>query len=92
MAWFRCLVHGENFPFLMDGAWKLMGFYATRYVEAPSADAAEKAALELLKGEEALKCDADTPGLQNARVFFEEIEQVAKARPHGGFTFYAEEA
>lgn len=92
MPIFRCLMRGESFPFSVDGAWKTMGFYATRFVNAASADEAETAALNLLKEDSALIRDPNTPGLEHARIFFDEIEEVAAASaPNAGFVFFDEE-
>jgi hypothetical protein len=74
-------------------AWKSMGFYATRFVEAPSAQEAEMKVLGDLQNEGALARDPSTPGLQDARVFFEEIEEVPQATASNtGFTFFDENA
>ena len=92
MPLFRCLMRGENFPFDVDGAWKSVGFYATRFVDAASAEEAEAAALGLLKADPALARESSTPGLEHARVVFEEIEEVAAVTgPNAGFTFFEEE-
>ncbi|HEY1189613.1 MAG TPA: hypothetical protein VGE74_18345 [Gemmata sp.] len=76
MAWFRCFIRGENFPGELIGAAGPVGFYATRFVEAASPEAAEGAVLQALKAEPNL---APPPGYTpsgQARVFFEEIEEV----------------
>jgi hypothetical protein len=92
MAIFRCFIRGENFPFMMDGAWKSVGFYTTRFVEAPSAEAAEEVALLMLQGDQALARDPSTPGLERAQIFFDEIEEVSEAGvPNAGFTFFNED-
>jgi hypothetical protein len=92
MPIFRCLVRGERFPFMIDGAWKTIGFYTTRFVEADSPGAAEMVTLDLLQGEEALQREETAPGLEHAHVFFEEIEEVSEAGLNSGFIFFDEEA
>jgi hypothetical protein len=91
MAWFRCFARGESFP-IFEGKRGMWGFYTTRYVEATDAEDAELKALELLRNEPALQVEAGTPGVENAKVFFEEIEQVDRpGAPNAGFRFFAEE-
>lgn len=91
MPIFRCKIRGEHFPFLVDGAWRTMGFYTTRYVEAASEYDAEDVGLEALQDEEALQRDPSTPGLEAAQVYFEEIEEVAQAGAAEGFTLFDKE-
>jgi hypothetical protein len=92
MTIFRCLIRGESFPFMINGAWKAMGFYTTRFVEAATNEEAEMTALHLMQQEDALKREPGTTGLEGARLFFEEIEEVEGAKnPNAGFTFFEEE-
>jgi hypothetical protein len=90
MPIFRCLIRGENFPFLVDDAWRSMGFYTTRYVEAADEYDAEELGLEALQGDETLQRDPSTPGLEAAQVKFEKIEEVSQAGGNAGFTFFDE--
>lgn len=80
MPWFRCFVRGENFPGELIGEKGLVGFYLTRFVEAADAPDAEAVALNELKADPRL---APPPGYTptgQARVFFEEIEEVSPER------------
>ena len=80
MAWFRCFIRGENFPGQMIGSAGPVGFYVTRFVEATGATEAEVIALRVLRAEPSL---APPPGFTpsgQARVFFEEIEEVTADR------------
>ena len=36
MAWFRLFACGEDFPVIIDNNVEVVGFYTTRYIEAPS--------------------------------------------------------
>lgn len=90
MALFRCLVVGENFPGVLAGLQENVGFYATRFVEAPSETEAETKVLELLRSDEALDAPLDVRSA-TARVYFEQIHEVAddtERAPNGGFTFF----
>ena len=68
-----------------------VGFFVTRFVEADSVDQAEENALSLLRSEPKL---AQPPGYEpigEARVFFEEISEVALEDvpdPQSGFVFF----
>ena len=48
MAWFRCFIHGENFPGELIGSAVPVGFYVIRFVEADDAAEAETLALRAL--------------------------------------------
>lgn len=90
MPLFRCLICGENFPGTLVGKTSPVGFYATRFVEAASEEAAMAAALERLRAEEALEVPAELRN-EDARVFFEQILEVSpdtERVPDGGFTFF----
>lgn len=84
---------GENFPLKMDGKDRLMGFYTTRFVEAESAQEAEKVALEILRTEEPLiSVEADIGKAAGAMIFFEEVIEVDKiGLSDKGFTFFGME-
>src|SRR5579884_539933 len=91
MAWFRCLIRGEHFPGELAGEAQPVGFYVTRFVEAPDLEAAKIAVLQTLRADSKL---APPPGFTptgQSRVFFEEIvelaaEQVPAVQP--GFVWY----
>lgn len=91
MAWFRCFIRGENFPVQLVGGGGPLGFYVTRFVDASDAESAEVAALQGLRAEPKL---APPPGYVpsgEARVFFEEIVELAAERVpevQPGFVWY----
>ena len=90
MPTFRCLMRGENFPGIVLGEADPIGFYATRYVDAEYAGLAEVAALELLKRDPTLSVAPDAR-TKDAKVFFEEIEELAPGHvsgPNAGFSFF----
>jgi hypothetical protein len=89
MAWYRCLIRGENFPGAILGQKKTIGFYTTRVVEADSTEEAEMKALADLKKDKTLR----VPKMQRdpeAKVFFEEIAELNRrpVRKPLGFTFF----
>jgi hypothetical protein len=77
MAWFRCFIRGENFPGPLVGEAGAVGFYVTRFVEAADAEAAEVAALQTLRAEPKLSPPSGYTPSGKARVFFEEIAELA---------------
>ena len=58
MAWYLCELEGSNFAF-QDSKWPdgvaLLGFYASRMVEANSTEGAERAAIGLILDDPSLK-------------------------------------
>jgi hypothetical protein len=74
----------------MKGSKGLMGFYTTRWVEAPTADEAELIALEMLRSEYQFS-EKQKRKAPDARVYFEEIVEVApdsKRNPNSGATWF----
>jgi hypothetical protein len=77
VAWFRCLVRGENFPGEVIDQAGPVGFYVTRFIEATSADDAESRVLEALRKDPRLALPANLKPAGNTRVYFEETGEVA---------------
>ena len=95
MAWFKCFIHGQNFPGRLLGRKRsVVGFYTTRVVQASSADAAEMKAVALLRVDPSLKL-ARIFRTGEAKAYFESVEEIpahhrlVRRRPKG-FTFYVE--
>ena len=89
MAWFKCFAEGENFPaeFNPDGK-SLMGFFATRWVEAADPHSAELAAVDLLRAEYGHVAPPEA-WTEEAKVFVTEITEVAGCEgPNSGATWY----
>ena len=89
MTWFNCFVEGENFPGSLLGKSGLFGFFASRTVEAATAEDAEVAALGLLKSEPILAAGNRTSA-SDAKVYFTEIVEVdGPSGPNTGMTWFA---
>ena len=91
MKWYRCFIEGENFPGVLANTEELIGFYTTRFVEASTPEEAEMTALANLKNEESLQLPEGIAPPKNAKVHFEEIEEVSQSdvpEINAGFTFY----
>ncbi|MCW2004286.1 hypothetical protein FHY30_003085 [Xanthomonas arboricola] len=91
MSLFRCFIRGEHFPGSLLGESEPVGFYTTRFVEAPSALDAERAALALLRAEPEFELVRPEDRMEDAQVYFEKIEEVPEELgrgPDGGFTFF----
>jgi len=78
MAWFRLFACGEDFPVIIDGHVEIVGFYTTRYIEAPTQGEAEALCSELLFEDEDLKPPPGDWSDLESRIVFEEVEQVAQ--------------
>jgi hypothetical protein len=91
MAIFRCLIRGENFLGELIGQTTAVGFHATRFVDAPSTQEAERIVVAALREEPALTVNVE-PSTKNARVYFEKIEEVppeTERVPNAGFAFFS---
>ena len=88
MAWFKCLIEGENFPGNLIQQEGLVGFFTTRCVEAETADEAEMRALASLR-QEALFDLGGAAGPKDARVYFNTIVEIDEPLPpHSGATWF----
>jgi hypothetical protein len=91
MPLYRCFIRGENFPGELIGQTTAIGFHATRFVDAQSAQEAERIAVAALREDAALTVTVE-PRVKNAKVFFESIEEVASDTervPNTGFAFFS---
>jgi hypothetical protein len=89
--WFKCFIEGENFPGELIGEESMVGFCTTRYVEADSIEEAESKVMGNLRHEESLKLAEGVKPSEEAKVYFESIEEISKSEvPESdvGFTFY----
>jgi hypothetical protein len=90
MSLYRCFIRGENFPGELIGLTTAVGFHATKFVDAGSAEEAEGIAVAALRQDAALTVTAE-PRVKNAKVYFESIEEVpadTERVPDEGFTFF----
>jgi hypothetical protein len=91
MSWYKCFIAGENFPGAIIGESKPIGFYTTRYVEANNPEEAETRALTNLKNEQNLLPPPGVDRPNNAKVYFENIEEVERSEVNEtnlGFSFF----
>lgn len=91
MPCYKCFIAGENFPGELIGESKAIGFYTTLYVEANNLEAAEALALTNLKNEKRLTLPPNVVHPNNAKVFFESIEEIEHTEVSGtnlGFSFF----
>ena len=95
MPKFRAFIHGVNFQ-MRDSEFdanKLLGFYVTVFVEAESPNAAEYAAIHLLRASPKLHGTTLNPPDDPPRMFVEQVEPLAEwpsdcTIPLSGFAFY----
>ena len=90
MPLYRVVLNGQNFPGIILGEAGPIGFYTTRFVDADDPNAAETAALELLRSDRSLNVSTAHHTL-DARVLIEELDEVpaeTERIPNAGFTFY----
>ena len=90
LRWRRCFIRGENFPWQTPGGgFVLDGFYTTRWVQAETKEAAEMAALALLRSEDDFARPEGYAEPVNAKVYFEEIDEAVGPQTQGGATWFA---
>ncbi|MBU1384890.1 MAG: hypothetical protein KKG14_13970 [Alphaproteobacteria bacterium] len=75
MAWFKCLIEGENFPGTLIQQDGLVGFFVIRCVEAETEEEAEAKALAALKQEPMFDLGGAAKP-KDARVYFNEIVEI----------------
>ncbi len=75
MAWFKCLIEGEDFPGSLIQRDGLVGFYVIRCVEAGTEEEAETRALAELK-KEAMFDLGNAAKPKGAKVYFNEIVEI----------------
>ena len=78
MPWFRLFACGEDFPVIIDNNTEVVGFYTTRYIEAPTQGEAEALCSELLFDDEDLQPPPGDWSDIQPRIMFEEVTKVAE--------------
>ncbi len=76
MKRFRVFLRGENFLLSVEGTAKRLGFYTTRFLEAPDERAAEQQAVESLRQNEELRSGVLNDPSDPPMLFAEEIEEI----------------
>ena len=93
---YQVFVRGENFLINLYGVNQKMGFYTTRFVEAENEEAAEYAAMDMLRGDPKLVKGVLNEGSDPPMMYAEEIEELKSFKgfpvPGTGFAFYPEES
>ena len=97
MKKFRVLLRGENFLLKSEESVKRLGFYTTRFVEAPDKDGAEKCAVESIRKDDRLQECVLNDQSDPPMLFAEEIDEISsfetgKDQSLGGYTFYDDDA
>ncbi len=91
MPWFKCFIAGENLPGRLIGKRKPVGFYTTRFVQAPSPETVESLALDGLRKEKKLRLPAGVNRPKESMIYFEEIVKVDASEvknPPPGIVWY----
>ena len=90
---FRVFVRGQNFLINLDDRDQKVGFYTTRYVEAPNEEAAEYAVMDMLRGDPKLAKGVLNDKSDPPVMFAEEVEEIDSFAgvKIPGFAFYPDE-
>ncbi len=86
------MIRGENFFIRGESGVKRLGFYTTRYIEAPSAADIERCAVDHIRGDAHLRNAVLNPPDAPPTVFVDEYVEVdpetVQDKLVGGFTFF----
>lgn len=92
MAEWRVLLNGRNFLLEFEGEPKRLGFYTTRFVEAQNPEAAEMAAVQMVREDSTLQQVLNDPS-DSPMIYAEEVTEATRQNseyPNTGYTFYEE--
>jgi len=76
MPWYKCFVHGKDFPGELISQKSAAGFYTTRFAQAGSPEEAELKVLAELKRDPRLKLPEGLSAPEKSRLFFEDIVEI----------------
>ncbi len=90
MPKFRVTLKGKNFPVIWEGETQLFGFMATRKVKAENPEAAEIAAIQLIKEDPELIAIIDPAEPSDPQLYLDDIQQLSWWHSLGGkgYTFF----
>ena len=94
MPWFRTFIRGEHFLLESDGQVRALGFYTTRFVEAGGPEAAEFAAVDLIRADQKLRTSLRNDRSDPPKMFVDEIEEIEPLdvpANNPGYTFFPED-
>lgn len=93
MKQYSVYINGRNFLVRFSGEAKKLGFYTTRFVQAEDAQAAEDAAVQMLRGQRSLRevvlNDRSDPPTMHVEQITELTEEPQRCQP--GLVWYAED-
>ena len=87
------ILNGRNFWLHLDGVSKRVGFFTTRCVEAPDAEGAELAAVQLVRGDPKLQGILNDPS-DPPMIHLDQIRELSGPESdfaNTGYSFYVEE-
>jgi len=90
MAKYAVILEGRNFPIVTDTGVQILGFYATRKVEAPNEQDAALAAMEQVRSDPQLLAVIDRDKTVKPRLFVKSTETLSwwGDMKSSGYTFF----
>jgi hypothetical protein len=96
MKKYKVFIRGENFLINLDGDNQMVGFYRTRFIEAENEEAAEYAAMDMLRRDPKLAKGVLNEQSDPPTMYAEEIEELSSFKdcrvPGTGIAFYPQES
>jgi hypothetical protein len=96
MPLYQVMIRGENFFIRGESGVERLGFYTTRYIEAPSPSDAERCAVDHIRGDARLRSAVLNTQDAPPEIFIEECVEVdpdtVPDAHAGGFTFFPGDA
>lgn len=94
MPWFRTFIRGEHFLLESEGQVRALGFYTTRFVEAADPEAAEFAAVDLIRTDQKIRNSVRNHRSDPPKMFVDEIEEIEPINVpanNPGYAFFPED-
>ena len=92
---FKVMLRGENFNVALDGPVAKLGFYTTRFVEADTPDAAEQAAVDVVRQDSRLQGIVRNAPTDPPMIYLESLSEIPSFDgcpvPGAGYTWFSDD-
>ena len=92
---FKVMLRGENFMVALEGPVAKLGFFTTRFVEADTPDAAEHAAVELVRQDTRLRGIVRNAPTDPPMIYLDSLSEIPSfdgcPTPGAGYTWFSDD-